>query len=71
MAVTPRIHDVAEQEVLANKERYPGYRAALVKALDEVVVLQSQAHTSRRREDVTKVVDALGRSAVAAAGGPS
>jgi len=71
MAVTPRIHDVAEQEVLAIKERYPGYRAALVKALDDVVVLQSQAHTSRRREDVTKVVDTLGRSAVATVGGRS
>ncbi|HVB44497.1 MAG TPA: hypothetical protein VNF47_17610 [Streptosporangiaceae bacterium] len=71
MAVTPRIHGVAEQEVLTIKERYPGYRAALVKALDDVVALQSQAHTSRRRDDVTKVVDALGRSAVAAIGGGS
>lgn len=71
MAVTPRIHGVAEQEVLGIEERYPGYRAALVKALDDVVVLQSQAHTSRRREEVTKVVDALGRSAVAAIGGGS
>ena len=71
MAVTPRIHGVAEQEVLAIKERYPGYRAALVKALDDVVALQSQAHTSRHRDEVTKVVDALGRSAVAAIGGGS
>jgi hypothetical protein len=71
MAVTPRIHGVAEQEVLTIEERYPGYRAALVKALDDVVALQSQAHTSKRRDDVTKVVDALGRSAVAAIGGGS
>jgi hypothetical protein len=71
MAVTPRIHGVAEQEVLAIEERYTGYRAALVKALDDVVALQSQAHTSRRRDEVTKVVDALGRSAVAAMGGGS
>lgn len=69
MAVTPRIHDVAEQEALAIKERYPGYRLTLVKALDDVVALQSQAHTSRRREEVTKVVDTLGRSAVAMIGG--
>jgi hypothetical protein len=71
MAVTPRIHGVAEQEALAIEERYPGYRAALVKALDDVVVLQPQAHTSRRRDEVTKVVDALGRAAVAAIGGGS
>jgi len=71
MAVTPRIHGVAEQEVLAIEERYPGYRAALVKALDDVVALQSQAHTGRRREEVTKVVDTLGRSAVVAIGGGS
>ncbi|MET7400632.1 hypothetical protein ABZS66_44850 [Dactylosporangium sp. NPDC005572] len=68
MAVTPRIHDVAEQEVSAIEERYPGYRATLVKALDAVVVLQSQAHTSHRRDDVTKIVDTLGRSAVVAGG---
>ena len=71
MAVTPRIHDVAEQEALAIEERYPGYRAALVKALDEVVGHQSQSHTSKRREDITKVVDALGRSAVVAMAGGS
>jgi hypothetical protein len=69
MAVTPRIHDVAEQEVSTVEERYPGYQASLVKALGEVVVLQSQAHTNQRRDDVTKIVDALGRSAVVAKGG--
>lgn len=69
MAVTPRIHDVAEQEVLVVPERYPGYRAALVKALDEVVTEQSRAHTNQRREEVTKIVEKLGRSAVTATGG--
>jgi hypothetical protein len=71
MAVTPRIHDVAEQEALNIEERYPGYRTALVKALDEVVGYQSQSHTSKRREDVTKVVEALGLSTVVAMGGGS
>jgi antitoxin component of RelBE/YafQ-DinJ toxin-antitoxin module len=71
MAVTPRIHDVAEQEALAIEERYPGYRAALVKALDDVVGHQSQSHTSKRRDDITNVVDALGRSAVVAGAGGS
>jgi hypothetical protein len=69
MAITPRIHDVAEQEVSAVDERYPGYRDALVKALDDVVVLQSRAHTSQRRDEVTKIVDVLGRAAVVAKGG--
>lgn len=69
MAVTPRIHDVAQQEVLAAPERYPGYRAALVKALDEVVANQATAHTNQRREEVTKIVEALGRSAAATTGG--
>jgi lipase chaperone LimK len=68
MAVTPRVHGVAEQEALAVHERYPGYRAELVKALDDVIAQQAQAQTARRREDTTKVVDALGRSAVAKAG---
>jgi hypothetical protein len=71
MAVTPRIHDVSEQEALAIEERYPGYRAALVKTLDELVGHQSQPHTSKRREDITKVVDALGRSTVLAITGGS
>lgn len=66
MAVTPRIHDVAEREASAAKERYPGYRAALVKALDDVVARQSTAHTGQRRDEVTKIVEALGRSAVVA-----
>ena len=69
MAVTPRIHDVAEQEVLAVEERYPGYREALIKALDEVVANQSTTHTNQRREEVTKIVSSLGRSAVIAKGG--
>jgi hypothetical protein len=69
MAVTPRINDVAKQEVCAVKERYPGYRAALMKALDDVVGLQSKEHTTQRREEVTKVVEGLGRSAVIAKGG--
>ena len=69
MAVTPRVHDVAEQEVLAIEERYPGYRVEMVKALDEVIGHQSQTHASKRRDDVTKVVDALGRSAVVAKAG--
>ena len=64
MAVSPRIHAIAEQEASAIDERYPGYRAELVKALDEVVAYQSQTHQTHRREDVRKVVDALGRSAV-------
>ncbi len=71
MAVTPRINDVAKQEVRAIEERYPGYRAALVKALDDVVGLQSKAHATQRREDVTKVVEVLSRSAVIAKGGES
>lgn len=71
MAVTPRIHDVAEQEALVIEERYLGYRTALVKALDEVVGHQSQSHTGKRREDITKVVEALGRSAVVAIAGRS
>lgn len=71
MAVTPRIHTVAVEEVGTFTERYPGYRAALVKALDEVVAQQFQSHTPQRRGDVAKVVDALGRSAVIAAGGES
>lgn len=71
MAVTPRIHDVSEQEALAIEERYPGYRVALVKTLDEVVGHQSQPHTAKRREDITKVVDALGRSTVLAITGGS
>ena len=71
MAVTPRIREVAEQEALTLEDRYPGYRAALVKALDDVVALQSKVHVGQRREDVTKVVDALGRAAVAAASGRS
>lgn len=71
MAVTPRIREVAEQVALSFEDRYPGYRAALVKALDEVVAVQWKVHVGQRREDVTKFVDALGRAAVAAAGGSS
>jgi hypothetical protein len=71
VAVSPRIHDVAEQEALAIEERYPGYRTALVKVLDEVVGYQSQSHISKRREDITKVVDSLGRSAVVTMAGGS
>lgn len=69
MAVTPRIHDVAEQESADFEERYTGYRADLVTALDDVVVRQSIAHAGQRRDEVTKIVDALGRSAVVAEGG--
>lgn len=65
MAVTPRVHDVAQQESLHIEERYPGYRADIVKALDDVIAHQMQTHQSTRREDVAKVVDTLGRSAVA------
>lgn len=68
MAVTPRIHEVAAEEVRSIAERYPGYRDALVDALDQVVVHQSQAHQSQRRDDVTKVVEALGKAANAKGG---
>jgi hypothetical protein len=66
MAVTPRIHDVAKQEAAAFEERHPGYQVALVKALDDVIGHQAQPHLNKRREDVTKVVEALGLSAVVA-----
>jgi hypothetical protein len=69
MAVTPRIHDVAQQEVQALPERYTGYHAALVKALDEVVAQQSTNHTNHRRDEVTKIVQSLGRSAISEKGG--
>lgn len=66
MAITPRIHEVASEEARATEERYPGYRDALVKALDGVVVQQSQPHTNTRRDEVAKIVETLGRSAVLA-----
>jgi hypothetical protein len=69
MAVTPRIHEVAEQEVCGFEERYPGYRDALVATLDKVVVHQSITYVNQRRDEVAKAVDALGRTAVVAKGG--
>lgn len=56
-----RVAEVAGEQALLTDERYPGYRAEVVRSLVQVIAAQAEGLSERgRREKVTKVVEALG-----------
>lgn len=64
MTTTPRIAQVAREEVAEFSERYGGYHEDLVSALNGLV--RQQAHTTdRQRQDyLQKVIENLGERAI-------
>lgn len=64
MTTSPRIGQVAHEEVVAFSERYTGYHDDLVSALNGLV--RQQAHTSprQRQEHLQRVIENLGAKAI-------
>lgn len=64
MTTTPRIAQVAHEEVIVLSERYDGYHDDLVSALNGLV--RQQIHTSdrQRQEHLQKVIENLGERAI-------
>ena len=63
-----RINEVASEQASLIDERYPQYRAALIRCLIEVITAQDEGHSERgRRDRVAKIVEALGSKVAAEA----
>lgn len=64
MTISPRIGQVAHEEVAACSERYTGYHDDLVSALN--VLVRQQDHTSprQRQDNLQKVIEKLGAQAI-------
>lgn len=56
---TPRILEVARQEVVAIPERCDGYHDDLVMALDTVIREQNSAIPRQRQEQITKIIETI------------
>jgi hypothetical protein len=65
MTTTPRIAEVAREEVATIDERYAGYQEDLVAALSSLIQRQSHATDRQRQDQLHKVIDGIGRRAIA------
>lgn len=64
MTTSPRIGQVAHEEIIAYKERYAGYRDDLVSALNGLVRQQVSMNDRQRQEHLQKVIEKLGERAI-------
>ncbi|MFD3655053.1 hypothetical protein [Streptomyces erythrochromogenes] len=64
MTTTPRIAEVAHEEVKALDDRYDGYHDDLVMALNELVRQQSHATDRQRQEHLQKIIESIGGRAI-------
>ena len=64
MAITPRISQVAHEEVVTLSERYLGYHDDLVSALNLLVRQQTHMTPRQRQDQLQKVIEKLGAQAI-------
>lgn len=64
MTTSPRISQVAHEEVVAFSERYAGYRDDLVSALNGLIRQQTHTSSRQRQEHLQKVIEKLGAQAI-------
>ncbi len=64
MTTTPRITQVAREEVTDFSERYEGYHEDLVSALNGLVRQQTHASDRQRQDHLQKVIEHLGERAI-------
>ncbi|MGD9715444.1 MAG: hypothetical protein AB7V46_25830 [Thermomicrobiales bacterium] len=64
-----RLHEVAAEQAGLVPERYPTYRADLIRCLVDVLAAQEEGLSDRgRRDKVSRVVEAFGAKVASQAG---
>ena len=61
MTASTKVIEVAKQQALNLSERYDGYRAAIARALIDVIRIQQEGLSEKgRRDKALKTIEALG-----------